>query len=388
MSGFLVDQEGVVSPPASLVSSAPGRICLFGEHQDYLGLPVIASAIDLRVELRGSRRNGPKWRISLPDVGEEFSYDPNKPFAYRHDRDYLPAASNCILRQGISWPAGYDVEVKSTIPINGGASSSSALQIAWSAFLYAAAGSPRANDPHAVAMLAHQSEVLEFGSPGGMMDQFSSAFGGVVYLKTLPPYPVQTLPGFGGVILLIGSGQPKDTNGVLGRVRRPLERAGFVCTTKHDPFAEWEHRKLTSGNGSADESQAEDGALRRLIEGNLVNRRLTEAARELFDQGGPAMDRHDLERLGKLLSLHHTQLSKSLGVSTERIDSILANACEHGALGGKINGSGGGGTCFVLCEEEHTEGVCRVLDDMGAPYWRVRCGDGLRIEAYHDCQSD
>jgi galactokinase len=31
--------------------SAPGRICLFGEHQDYLGLPVITAAIDLRLEL-------------------------------------------------------------------------------------------------------------------------------------------------------------------------------------------------------------------------------------------------------------------------------------------------------------------------------------------------
>ena len=27
--------------------STPGRICLFGEHQDYLGLPVIPMAISL-----------------------------------------------------------------------------------------------------------------------------------------------------------------------------------------------------------------------------------------------------------------------------------------------------------------------------------------------------
>jgi len=25
---------------------APGRICFFGDHQDYLGLPVIAATID------------------------------------------------------------------------------------------------------------------------------------------------------------------------------------------------------------------------------------------------------------------------------------------------------------------------------------------------------
>nr|MDO8116777.1 galactokinase family protein [Candidatus Sigynarchaeota archaeon] len=29
------------------VSFAPGRICLFGEHQDYLNFPVIAASIDL-----------------------------------------------------------------------------------------------------------------------------------------------------------------------------------------------------------------------------------------------------------------------------------------------------------------------------------------------------
>ena len=31
--------------------STPGRICLFGEHQDYLGLPVLAMAISLRINI-------------------------------------------------------------------------------------------------------------------------------------------------------------------------------------------------------------------------------------------------------------------------------------------------------------------------------------------------
>ena len=36
--------------------STPGRICLFGEHQDYLGLPVIAMAISLRAIITGRKR--------------------------------------------------------------------------------------------------------------------------------------------------------------------------------------------------------------------------------------------------------------------------------------------------------------------------------------------
>jgi galactokinase len=35
--------------PNIIHTSTPGRIYLFGEHQDYLGLPVIAIAINKRV---------------------------------------------------------------------------------------------------------------------------------------------------------------------------------------------------------------------------------------------------------------------------------------------------------------------------------------------------
>ena len=35
---------------SEVMFKAPGRICLFGDHQDYLGLPIIACAIDLFIE--------------------------------------------------------------------------------------------------------------------------------------------------------------------------------------------------------------------------------------------------------------------------------------------------------------------------------------------------
>jgi len=35
--------------PKHIRVTAPGRICLFGEHQDFLGLPVIACAIELGI---------------------------------------------------------------------------------------------------------------------------------------------------------------------------------------------------------------------------------------------------------------------------------------------------------------------------------------------------
>jgi len=191
--------------PAAIASSAPGRICLFGEHQDYLGLPVIAMAIDLRIELRGRRRDDgdATLRIELPDLGRRDAFNPNEEPVYRHGRDYLPAAANVLRRLGLSWPAGYDIRVTSRIPINSGASSSSALQVAWVGFLLAAAGDARATDPLFVAEIAFQSEVAEFGSPGGMMDQFSTALGGMIYLETRPPYRVERLPARDWALIIL-----------------------------------------------------------------------------------------------------------------------------------------------------------------------------------------
>ena len=50
--------------------STPGRICLFGEHLDYLGLPVIAMAISLRMNIKGTFRSDNMIKIDMPDLNE------------------------------------------------------------------------------------------------------------------------------------------------------------------------------------------------------------------------------------------------------------------------------------------------------------------------------
>ena len=55
----------------------PGRICLFGEHQDYLGLPVIAMAISKFSRLSGDDRNDTSVFISYPDIDDNEKFDLN-----------------------------------------------------------------------------------------------------------------------------------------------------------------------------------------------------------------------------------------------------------------------------------------------------------------------
>ncbi|MFW9908882.1 MAG: galactokinase family protein, partial [Candidatus Thorarchaeota archaeon] len=42
---------------------APGRICLFGEHSDYLGLDVIAASIDMEIEITAEPRTDSEVHI-------------------------------------------------------------------------------------------------------------------------------------------------------------------------------------------------------------------------------------------------------------------------------------------------------------------------------------
>lgn len=69
--------------------STPGRVCLFGEHQDYLHLPVVASAISLRISITGNRRNDNMISLNLPNISRSEFFKINEPIIYNEDRDYL-----------------------------------------------------------------------------------------------------------------------------------------------------------------------------------------------------------------------------------------------------------------------------------------------------------
>ena len=163
-----------------LTVSAPGRICLFGEHQDYLGLAVITAAIDLRISITGKKRSDRKFHLDLPDIGSQEEIDLEKPVSYIKERDYFRSGLNVLIRQKVVLPHGFNCTVCGNIPINSGTSSSSALVIAWIKFLLTVAADRRRDDPLAIARLAHQAEVLEFNEPGGMMDHFSASFGSIL----------------------------------------------------------------------------------------------------------------------------------------------------------------------------------------------------------------
>ena len=210
-----------------LIVSAPGRICLFGEHQDYLHLPVIPCAISLRISVSGKRRHDSHIHLQLPDIHDEKSFSIENEIAYIEERDYMRSAVNILQREHFIYSRGFDVIVHGNIPINSGTSSSSALMVAWIAFLAKMSEQARRLSPETIARYAHRAEVLEFAEPGGMMDHYSSALGGVIFLDFDPQTKVESLDPDLGTFVLGDSGESKDTRSILLLKRMTIRSASY-----------------------------------------------------------------------------------------------------------------------------------------------------------------
>lgn len=73
----------------------------------------------------------------------------------------------------------------------------------------------------------------------------------------------------------------------------------------------------------------------------------------------------DLDEFGRLL--HYSwQLKRGIGngVSTDSLDQIYQKAIDHGAIGGKLLGAGGGGFFIFYTPEEHQASVIEALKDL------------------------
>jgi galactokinase len=72
-------------------------------------------------------------------------------------------------------------------------------------------------------------------------------------------------------------------------------------------------------------------------------------------------------------------LRDHLGVSTPKIERMIAAAKEAGALGCKINGSGCGGTMIAYAPGAE-EAVAVAIENAGGRAYIVKKSDGVRVE--------
>lgn len=353
-----------------LKTTTPGRVCLFGEHQDYLNLPIIASAISLRIGIEGRKRDDTSVIIHLPDIESEESFSMNGELGYKNDRDYFRSVVNVLRRHGLTFSKGVECEVKGEIPINAGTSSSSALVVTWVNFLSRLSDQGGALSAEKIAEYAYEAEVLEFSEPGGMMDQYSTSIGGVIFLDSFPKIEVKKLDSALGKLVLGNSGEPKDTKFILARVKNQIQQVVKELRRSHRDFS---LRTITE-SGIDSYSSELTGEQLELLKGTVVNRDITFKALEALSNKSP---NHKL--VGELMNDHQKVLRDVLKISTPKIDRMIAAALGAGAYGAKINGSGGGG-CMFAYAPEHAEKVKEAIEKEGGEAWVLSVDNGTRSD--------
>ena len=299
------------------VSSAPGKVYLFGEHAVVYGEPAVPCAIERRATVTVEARDDDHVRVEASDLSlDGFTVEYAGTTDGRPDVDvpaslveaamgYVDAAVE-QAREAVGRPdAGFDITVESSIPLGAGLGSSAAVTVAG----IDAATRELGHELSAreLADRAYHAEAAVQDGQASRADTFCSAVGGAVRVEGDDCRAIETpnLPfvvGFDG-----GAG---DTGELVAGVRALKEEYDFAADTVSTI-------------------------------GDLVRT----GERILDPEDGSVDDR--LAELGRLMNFNHGLL-ESLGVSSRSLDSMVWAAREAGAHGAKLTGAGGGGCIVAL----------------------------------------
>ena len=336
--------------------SAPARICFFGDHQDYLNLPVIAGTINryIKIEAEPSKEN--IYFIQLIDIDKVKTIDLNNKYNKIANGDYFLSVLEVLKKAGFSFNQGYNIKISGDIPINAGVSSSSALVVAWIRFLLEIQDQKKEINDVQIGRWAYESESSFFNQPGGIMDQYTIAQKGLLYINTQTTNTERLNPNIGSLVIA-ESGLAKQTLGVLQKARSYSQLAIAAVLDKVPQF------DIHSANKSEYEEYLPlvPAVYRDHWYAAIFNHLLTQKARKILISGSL-----DIEQLGNCMNAHQKILDQRIQNTPEIMQKQMQAACNAGALGSKIIGSGGGGCMVAIVTENTKEKVIKAFLKKGA----------------------
>ncbi|MHA1973171.1 MAG: mevalonate kinase family protein [Candidatus Hodarchaeales archaeon] len=342
---------------------APARVVLFGEHQDYLGLPVIPAAVNIHMTIKGHVYNAGRFRVEMSDLRkQDIFYSDRIAYLGDRDRDYLRAGVKVLQEENIV-PRGKGVlaSITSEIPIQAGLSSSSALNVAWIKFLSELFGHSLTSME--LTKLAHKSEVLEFNEPGGMQDHMAIAHGYINFEEFDPVKCTRLQKDLAGIVVG-NSKERKDTLNTLASIK-----AGVFKTL--DIIGKSKVREVSVTELEGLNSDQLDSFSLNALRAAVINHELTRQAHHEFRKKSI-----DHELIGKLINDHHACLRDYLNISTPKIEKMINNALAAGALGCKITGSGNGGCMIAYCPGKEFN-VKKAIEKSGSEAFIVSIARGV-----------
>ena len=297
------------------VSSAPGKIILFGEHAVVYGRPALAvpvTQVHADVEVTDSDRPG-IW-INAPDINLHAELD-----SLPSDHPIAAVIHNFLFVSRVSPFPNLNIKITSTIPVASGLGSGAAVTVALIRALSTHLNFPMADEN--VNAFTYEIEKLHHGTPSGIDNTV------VTYAK--PVYFIK--------------GQSIETFTVGEPFTIVIGDTGIFAPTKESVG---DVRKLWEADKEKWES---------------VFDQVGEIARQARD----AIERGKTNELGNLMNRNHTLLQE-MTVSSPELDALVSAARKAGALGAKMSGGGRGGNMIALVEADRSESVSEVLIHSGA----------------------
>ncbi len=315
-------------------ASAPGRVNLIGEHTDYNGGFVLPVALP--------QETTAFLRLRDDDMVEAWSASrPDEPGSYRLGTerrtgswiDYIAGTTLELSALGYGF-CGFDLALRSGIPIGAGLSSSAALEIALLRALRMAFGF--ALDDVAMAKLAQAVENGFVGARVGIMDPMAVSLARrdrALFLDTRSlDYELIPIPEDIELVVIHSGIEHSIAGGEYNLRREESERAARLLGLAS-------LRELTADR-IPDLESLPDPERKRARHVRSENERVLAAVE--------ALRRDDPVALGRLLDESHDSLRDDYEVSLPEIDILVRILrAEPGVFGARITGGGFGGSVLA-----------------------------------------
>lgn len=357
---YLIEKfEDIFSSTPELISSAPGRINIIGEHTDYNQGYVLPAAIHMGIRFLAGRRKDDHVRIWSETFKEESSFFiGNIPVPVEHHWDnYIKGIFWVLAKNGFS-TGGINGMVWGDIPIGSGLSSSAALEVSVINGLDRLFG--LGIEPMERAKLALSAENDYVGIKCGFMDQFISVFGqkdAAIFLDCLS-YDFEPIPlrlHKNNLEFLVYD----------SRVKRELSRSQYNRRRSEAADAELDLRRfgLPGYRGTTPDRLKK---LENKMDSILYKRAWhIICENERVQKAKHALQNDDFFALGQLLFQSHSSLRENYEVSCPELDLLYEFGREFsGCLGARLTGAGFGGSGIALVDKKDGDSFTREILDL------------------------